>query len=101
MTAAAVSVAPDAAIAAANGDENECCAAHLERTGEKRPAYKLGLCRDCWMGKALVPSSMWRARPPQPAKTKRRLSPDHRLHISQAMRRRWAQTGSRRGELVQ
>ncbi len=32
------------------------CTAHLERAGQKVPAYKLGLCRDCFSGKHIRPS---------------------------------------------
>lgn len=32
------------------------CEAHLERTGQQVPAYKLGLCRDCYKRSILMVS---------------------------------------------
>jgi hypothetical protein len=29
------------------------CVAHWDRRGESVPAHRLGLCHDCWAGKAL------------------------------------------------
>ncbi len=29
------------------------CEAHLERTGEKLPAYKMGLCEACYRGEPI------------------------------------------------
>ncbi len=31
----------------------DLCEAHLERTGQEVPAYKLGLCEDCWKGRPI------------------------------------------------
>ena len=31
----------------------DLCEAHLERTGKEVPAYKLGLCEDCFKGRAI------------------------------------------------
>lgn len=33
----------------------EFCEAHLERVGKQVPVYRMGLCRDCYYGKQLLP----------------------------------------------
>lgn len=75
-------------IAPVRGEDQSLCQPHLERTGEKRPAYRMGMCRDCWAGRPLRTTS-----PPPDAderKTSKRLSVYQRQRMSEGQRRRWA-----------
>jgi hypothetical protein len=35
--------------------KEEFCTAHLARTGEHRPVFRNGLCRECFSGEAIKP----------------------------------------------
>ena len=57
------------------------CEAHLERAGVRVPAYKVGLCRDCFNGKAINPAIENVGRHPEPTLAKR----DPRTELERAL----------------
>lgn len=56
----------------------DLCEAHLERAGKEVPAYKLGLCEDCFRGKEIVERVVKVKAAPPPADCQRCGKPRHR-----------------------
>src|ERR1017187_2139927 len=68
----------------------DLCEAHLERTGKEVPAYKLGLCKDCYKGRDVAYKEPLKDTIVRPADCGRCGKPRHRGGCAGAVRGRYA-----------